>query len=111
MLHTLAGVTVAPYMSDVPTQRQGQDLYIYVHTQPDVTTDTTKVACFTPKSGVTTVTWWETFIQCPLTAGVKYVTFMVRLVAHPCTGAQAHVCGVWVWACGGDGGMYRRAQR
>lgn len=75
------GVSLWP-MSDVWANIQiSQNLTIYLHSQPDFTTDPDAVVCATY---LYIKTHFENYVHCPATVGVRYIT-----VQRSATTAQA----------------------
>lgn len=67
----IGGVSIWPLSDSLANVALGQNLTIWLHTLPNITADTAKVACAVR---VRTITSFETYIQCPApgVAGVRY---------------------------------------
>lgn len=67
----IGGIGLWP-MTDAATNTfLGQNLTVWLHSTPNITTDTSKVACATRAK---TNAMIETYIQCAYISGVRYVT-------------------------------------
>lgn len=66
------GVSAWPFTEAVASTALSYGLTIWLHTTANVTTDASKIAC---ARGLNLITMYETYVNCPATAGVRYVTF------------------------------------
>lgn len=65
----IGGVGVWPMTDSLSNLAQGQNLTIYLHSQPNFATDPNTVVCV---RSLKTNTYWESYVHCNATSAVQY---------------------------------------